>query len=248
MPFDGPHLRSALCSAAGLLAFASPGAAAGLLPPEPQWGGFYVGGQLGGAWSDTDWRYKNLNWFNTTGPNLVGTNFDLDADGVLGGGQLGFNYQSGAWVFGIEGSLAGAGIDGSRPSPFFPELDRYSTEIDWLTAVTGRVGYAQDRWLVYAKGGWAAADVELDLFDHDTPLHARSSTWADGWTVGGGLEYALCRSFSLGVEYDYAELDTDRWTLHCPACPSGLGGRVPVVDGDIKLQSVTARLNYRFGK
>jgi outer membrane immunogenic protein len=211
-------------------------------------GGFYLGGELGGAWSDADWRYDNRNWFNTTGPNLVGTNFHLDADGVLDGGQLGFNYQSGAWVFGVEGSLAGAGIDGSRPSPFFPALDRYITEIDWLTAVTGRVGYAQDRWLVYVKGGWAAANVELELFDHATPLHARSSDWADGWTAGGGLEYALRKRLSLGVEYDYAELDTDRWTLHCPACPSGLGGGVPAVDGDIKLQSVTARLNYRFGK
>ena len=63
MPLEGRSIRSALYGAvAGLLCFSTPGSAAGLLPaPETQWGGFYLGGQLGGAWSDTDWRYKNFN-------------------------------------------------------------------------------------------------------------------------------------------------------------------------------------------
>ncbi len=251
MSFKACRLGVALCAVgATLLLVVSRTLAADLAPaPESvQWSGFYIGGQIGGAWSETDWHYKNPNWFNTAGSTLVGTNFDLDGSGVLGGAQLGFNYQSRSWVFGIEGSAAGAGIDGSRPSPFFPALDRYSTQIDWLTTVTGRAGYAQDRWLAYAKGGWAGADIELDLFDHVTPLRARSSTWANGWTVGGGIEYAICKNFSLGGEYDYAELDIGSFTVRCPACPSGVGGGVPVVDGDARLQSVTARLNYRFGR
>ena len=49
------------------------------------------------------------------------------------------------------------------------------------------------------------------------------------------------------VSYDFAELDKDRWKINCPTCTSGVGGGVPVVDGDIQVQSVTARLNYRFG-
>jgi opacity protein-like surface antigen len=78
-------------------------------------------------------------------------------------------------------------------------------------------------------------------------VRANSSDWANGWIVGGGAEYAFCKSLSLGVEYDYADLDRDHWKISCPTCPSGVGGGVPVVDGDIKVQSVTARLNYRFG-
>lgn len=113
--------------------------------------------------------------------------------------------------------------------------------------MTGRLGFAQDRWLVYAKGGWAGADIELDLFDRITPVRARSDTWANGWTVGGGGEYALGKSLSLGVEYNYADRATGRWTVRCN-CPSGVGGGTPVVDGDIAIQSVTARLNYRFGQ
>jgi outer membrane immunogenic protein len=155
--------------------------------------------------------------------------------------------ESGSSVIGVEDSVAGADLDGSNRSPFFPTSDIYSADVDLLTTVTGRVGYAQGKWLAYAKGGWAGADVELTLFDRGTPVRANSSDWASGWTVGGGAEYAICNNLSLGVEYDYADLDKDRWKISCPTCPSGMDGGVPVVDGDIKVQSVTARLNYRFG-
>ena len=150
-------------------------------------------------------------------------------------------------VIGIEGSVAVACLDSSRRSPFFPTSDTYTADVDLLTTVTGRVGYARDKWLAYAKGGWAGADIELTLFDHGTPVRANSSDWANGWTVGGGGEYSICKNLSLGVEYDYAELDKDGWRISCPTCPSGVGGGVPVVDGDLSVQSVTARVNYRFG-
>jgi outer membrane immunogenic protein len=176
------------------------------------------------------------------------TDFDMDGSGFLGGGQAGFNYQSGAWVFGIEGSIAGTDLNDSIPSPFFPMSDRYSMDIDWLATVSGRIGYAHGRWLAYGKGGWAGAEVGLTLFDRFTPVRANSDTWANGWTVGAGGEYALARNVSLAVEYDYAELDTGRFTMRCPTCPSGVGGGVPVVAGEIEIQSVTARVNYRFGK
>jgi len=134
----------------------------------------------------------------------------------------------------------------SERSPFFPEADLYTTKINLITSITGRVGFACGRWLGYAKGGWSGDDIELDLFDHVTPVRANESTWANGWTVGGGAEYAFARSVSLGVEYDYAGLDIDRFTVRCPTCPLNVGGGVPVVDGDIAVQSVTARLNYHF--
>jgi outer membrane immunogenic protein len=231
----------------GLTLLASPSRSAEQTPDSHQWTGFYIGAQLGGAWSDADWRYDNFNWFNTIGPVLVCTKFALDESGVLGGGQAGYTYQTGAFVFGVEGSVAGADLAQSERSPFFPEADLYTTKINLITSITGRVGFACGRWLGYAKGGWSGADIELDLFDHVTPVRANESTWANGWTVGGGAEYAFARSVSLGVEYDYAGLDIDRFTVRCPTCPLNVGGGVPVVDGDIAVQSVTARLNYHFG-
>ena len=113
------RLYGAACAAiAVLLGLTAPASAAGLSPAEDvatNWGGFYVGGQLGGAWNDTDWHYKNPNWFNTLGPEIVINKFDMDGTGFLGGGQAGFNYQSGAWLFGIEGSVAGTDLSNSRP-------------------------------------------------------------------------------------------------------------------------------------
>jgi outer membrane immunogenic protein len=183
------------------------------------------------------------------GPTIVISKFGMDGSGVLGGGQVGFNHQSGAWLIGVEGSVAGADVSGNRRSPYFPTLDRYTSDIDVLATVTARVGYAWDRWLAYAKGGYAGADVELTLADHVALVRASSDTWANEWTVGAGAEYALGRRFSLGVEYSFADLDTGRFTLRCPNCgtnvPAGFG--TPAVDGDIAIQSVTARLNYHFG-
>jgi len=101
-------------------------------------------------------------------------------------------------VIGIEGSVAVACLDSSRRSPFFSTSDTYTADVDLLTTVTGRVGYARDKWLAYAKGGWAGADIELTLFDHGTPVRANSSDWANGWTVGGGGEYSICKNLSLG--------------------------------------------------
>lgn len=234
---------------AGLLLLATPCGAGDRLDPiaEPQWTGFYLGGQLGGAWSKSAWDYKNSNWFNTLGPELVISSFDIDANGFVGGGQTGFNFQSGAWIFGVEGSVAGTELDGHIRSPFFPDDDSYGVDVGWLAAVTGRIGYAWGRWLTYGKGGWAGADIELDLFDQVTPVRAKSNIWANGYTLGGGAEYDLRNGFSLAVDYAYIDLDTNRLTLRCPTCPSGIGGGVPAVDGDLEIQSVTARINYRFG-
>jgi outer membrane immunogenic protein len=244
---------AAFAAGAILTAMPAPAISAGLLSPaDPpiSWSGFYLGGQLGGAWSEADYRFTNANFFNTLGPVVLGRDFGFDADGVIGGGQLGYNYQTGRWVLGVEGSLGGAALDAAQPSPFFPTLDRYSTETGLIATVTGRVGYAHGRWLAYGKGGWAGADIELTMLDRTSPVRANSSRWADGWTGGGGLEYAIGRALSLGVEYNFIGLETGAWRLRCPGCGTDTlaGFGTPVVDGDVDIQSVTARVNYRFGK
>jgi outer membrane immunogenic protein len=233
---------------AAAIGSAVPAMAGSALPSVAmQWSGLYVGGDIGGAWSDSDWRYDNPNYFNTLGSTLLGTKFGFNSAGVLGGGHIGYNLQSGAWVFGVEGSVDGADLDDTRSSPFFPTLDRYTVKTDLLTSVTGRAGFASGRWLIYGKAGWAGADVSLDLLDTVLGVHASGSRWVNGWTAGGGIGYALNRQLSLGLEYDFTDLATDNWTVHCPACGTGVGLGTPVVNGDITVQAVTARLDYRFG-
>src|SRR5262245_2650503 len=126
MAHQACHFGTALCAVASLLSLTSPTAAGDLAhaPDVVQWTGVYVGGQLGGAWSDADWTYANPNWFNTLGAELLGTAFGFDSGGVIGGGQVGYNYQTGAWVIGIEGSLAGADLDDGHSGPWWP-TDKY---------------------------------------------------------------------------------------------------------------------------
>jgi outer membrane immunogenic protein len=243
------------CAMAGLLllagsaftgrVFAAPMAAA---PSNAQWAGFYAGGDLGGVWSKFDWTYTNPNYFNTIGPTLLGSDFNQNASGVIGGIFAGYNYQSGPWVLGIEISAAGSNLKREAPSPFFPAIDTYTAKLKWLTTATGRVGYAWDRWLVFAKGGWAGADVELTLFDNLALIGANSKTWANGWTVGVGAEYMLRDGISLGLAYNYVDLSIDGETVTCPLCGTGVGFGAPIVNGDIRMQSIMVRLSFYLGQ
>jgi len=178
----------------------------------------------------------------------LGREFDQSASGVIGGAFVGYNFQSGPWVYGIEFSASATGLDTTNVSPYFPATDTYTSRLTWLATATGRVGYAWDHWLVYAKGGYAGADVHFTLYDNTALVRADTSTWANGWTVGVGAEYMLTSAIALGVVYNYADLSVDGETVNCPACGVGIGFGTPVVDGDIRLQSVMARLIVFLGR
>jgi outer membrane immunogenic protein len=206
------------------------------------WSGFYSGAELGGAWSDMHWTYQNANTFNSVGPIVLGSAFDTNPEGVIGGFVGGYNYQTGPWVLGVEVAALATDADQDRASPFLPATDVYSVQLNWLTSIAGRIGYAADRWMLYAKGGWAGGAVDISLTDQAAGVYASKNEWATGWTVGGGLDYMLCRHISLGVAYDYADLNADNKTIACPGC--GAGFVSPLLDGDIKVQSVMARLTF----
>jgi opacity protein-like surface antigen len=133
-------------------------------PPAPivaayNWTGFYVGGHAGTTWGQTDWLFTD-----------AGTTVDPRFAGVLGGGQVGFNYQVGSWVFGVEADGSWTNAKGARPCPngFFFVCENH---IDSLFTVTGRIGFAVDRALFYVKGGYAAADYEArTVFNPDSQL------------------------------------------------------------------------------
>jgi outer membrane immunogenic protein len=210
------------------------------------WSGLYLGGQLGGGWSNVDWTQLNANYFDTLGPTVVGTNSDTKDSGILGGVFGGYNHQVGDWVFGLElaATATGADVQGAQASPFFPAIDTFRTQIDWLGTLAGRVGYAWDRWLVYGRGGWAGGDVTLTLNDQGALVRASKDTWVNGWTLGAGVEYRLWRCVALGLAYDYVELNLDGETVTCPRCGTGAGFGTPIIDSDIRLQSVMARVSF----
>ncbi len=147
------------------------------------WNGFYIGVHAGYAWSDIDWS---------------GTfNESLGGDGWLGGGQIGYNWQRGRLVYGVEADISSGWIDGGSGC--------CSHNLEWLYSVRGRVGVTSHdgRWLLYATGGVAWADIEYA----SAGFGGRSDTHF-GWVVGGGIERALAPRLTARLEYLYYDLDS----------------------------------------
>jgi len=178
------------------------------------WAGLYVGPYLGADGGFTNWNF-------TDGGDTVNPRFA----GLLGGGEIGYNYQIGEWVFGIEGDAAWTNAHGTRPCPtgFF-----YTCEINvnWLSTATARVGYAYwDRLLLYAKGGAVIAqDRAQSICDTNSqptisavvlvgcPSQSDSKTKA-GWTIGWGSEFGLTQNVSVKSEFMYFDLGSDRYNI-----------------------------------
>lgn len=185
-------------------------------PPAPiiaaapifTWTGFYAGVNAGYGWSDDDF-------------DAVDFADDEDDGGFVGGAQVGYNYQIGSFVVGVEGDLQYADFGREGVFNFVDEDgDVFSGELessDWFGTVRARAGVAFGQALIYATGGFAFADD------------------ANGWTAGGGVEYAFTNNLSLKIEGLYVSLDNDD--------DFDFGD----FDNDVDFGVVRAGLNFRFG-
>jgi outer membrane immunogenic protein len=205
------------------------------------WSGFYVGGHAGIAWSDasaTDLTLPGGGFFSFGPPLNV---FGFDSDGFIGGAQIGYQRQFGYWLLGAEASYSWAGLSQTIRSPFFPASDEERLEIGPIFMATARLGYAADHWLLYVKGGYAGGDVEFRAFDRVNNVGYSQSSWQHGWTIGGGIEYAISQRVTLGLEYNFIDLGADGGT--------GLntGGGPESYRLEAEVHAVTARLNLLFG-
>ncbi len=184
------------------------------------WTGLYLGGQIGYGWgTDTLTVY----------PAGFGTNFT--PNGVVGGGHVGFNYQINQFVAGIEGDVEGTGI--SRT--YSPGGAVYNTKIPVQGSIRGRLGVAFDQVLLYATGGGEFAGIDTNY----TGLGSFSHTQA-GWTVGGGIEYAITGNWSVRAEYRYT--DFGHFTDFTPIA-FGLGSSVTHHETE---NAVRAGFSYKF--
>jgi outer membrane immunogenic protein len=222
--------------------------AAPAVAPVYSWSGFYVGGHLGWGWEDSKTTVVN------TGA-LFPAGFVFDStrsDGFIAGGQAGFNYQVGPWVFGIEGDISWAQIRGSestlavlvpnRLSTTFPHLDR-------IAMATGRLGYAFDSWLIYLKGGWAWGEFQSNSHTINTVTGAivavsHGGETRDGWTIGGGVEWGFAPNWSLKAEYNFIDFGTERVTRNVITGVNA--GDVNIRDVDAQVHLVKAGINYHF--
>jgi outer membrane immunogenic protein len=171
-------------------------------PSYFSWSGFYIGLNAGYGFGQAD-----------VGP------VSLDLNGFVGGGTIGYNLQTGVWVWGIEGDF--------NYSAMKDDVGPVEVSVPWFATARGRIGYAGwNNMMPYITGGAAFAKLEVDAGaggnDSDTRV---------GWTIGAGLEYALYSAWSVKVEYLYADLGT-----------YDIAG----ADVDFTTNIVRAGVNYRF--
>ena len=219
-------------------------------PAVYNWTGVYLGGHVGYGTGMKDWT------------NSI---FDFDVKGFLGGGQIGVNQQVGNWVFGIEADASWSNIKGSQtltqggPLIGITQNGIAATTVDWVATVTGRFGFAQDRWLVYAKIGaaWAHENHTLRVSQFagipgaapaELTFAASGSDNRFGYVLGIGSEVALWGNWSFKSEYNYINLGNARTPL--TGTQTTLGVATPVAfNAEIQQAIHLAKfgINYRFG-
>jgi opacity protein-like surface antigen len=211
-----------------------------LLPPLPAWTGFYFGINAGGGWA------RAQSDFSVLGGQVFGTAVN-SLEGGLGGGQIGYNWQNGPFVAGVEADFQGAGLKGTLNAPcpvgFCAGLGAsFTQKMPWFGTVRGRVALATDAWLIYVTGGYAYArfDAEASASAVGAAAVISRNETRDGWTVGGGIEAALTRNFSAKVEYLYLDFGTSNITWTIPG--------LPTLNDASKIHAnvVRAGVNYRF--
>ncbi|MBN9445031.1 MAG: outer membrane protein [Bosea sp. (in: a-proteobacteria)] len=202
-------IAAGAASAADLPSRKGPVAAPVYIPPVFTWTGFYVGANAGYGWGNV-----NANGFANVG----------DLDGFVGGGQIGYNYQMGQFVLGLEADLQGADLSSGN------NLGLVRVKTDYFGTVRARVGFAIDRFMPYVTGGWAYGNVKTSI---PALAFSNDSSHTGGWTVGGGIEYAITNNLIAGVEYLYVDLGE-----------KNILGAGTKVGTDFSV--VRARLSYKF--
>jgi outer membrane immunogenic protein len=195
-------------------------------PTSIDWTGWYVGVQVGGAFGSANWTNPFSNLTDDPKPSAV-----------LGGGQFGVNWTRDSLLLGAEADFAGMDLKGSANDA---NGNTHTVHSHWLSLVTGRVGYAFSRYLVYAKGGAAFANERNKVVSATGALADSGTTTQYGWTVGGGVEYAINTNWSARVEYDYVDLPSRNIVL------SGTRLVSQPANVNFTIQKVVGGINYRF--
>jgi outer membrane immunogenic protein len=202
------------------------------------WGGFYVGGNVGVGFA------RDQSTFSFGGVPFATT--DTALFGAVGGGQAGFNWQSGALVLGAEADFDWSGAKGSISAQCAACATTTNAtlehDVDWFGTARARVGYAADGWLAYVTGGYAFGRVALKgtATAGGTTASLTQNSTPSGWTIGGGAELALGPNWSARLEYLYVDLGTINNTIVVP----GAGSLTD--SARVQMNVVRAGVNYRF--
>ena len=209
-------------------------------PPAYNWSGFYIGGNLGAAWTNGNYSDAAGNTFNGGGTST--TQF-------VGGGQVGANYEFwGGAVIGVEGDfewLPNTSNTSNTITDATGNTASLTANNRWLATVTGRLGYAFDRVLVYGKGGAAWVGASSPAITINGIPFTSTGNSNMGWTAGVGVEWAFAGTWSVRAEYDYVGLQSQSFTI--PAGAPGIFGGDTFTGNNRNISLFLAGLNYKFG-
>jgi outer membrane immunogenic protein len=183
--------------------------------PAANWSGFYIGFNVGYGFGKSDWDDPAVS---------------LSPKGAVYGGTIGYNLQTGTWLWGAEGDFDFSSIKGSTDCWYGLICE---TKNSWLATARGRLGYAGwDNWLPYITGGVAMGDIKASISGLGSANKTRF-----GWTAGVGLEYAFWSNWSVKAEYLYVDLGSFDCGIACGAATDNVS---------FKTNIARAGVNYRF--
>lgn len=225
------------------LAFKAP-----LVPATFSWTGCYLGAHVGGGWAHKEATdpVEAIQSDSVFGEITTGvTTVSVDPVGVVVGGQIGCDYQfAPAWVVGVEGAASGSTMKASTSFalPASGDTAQFTALTDFIASATGRLGYAADHWLFYAKAGaaWVGDKYDFTGSVTSTPFAFEGLDQRLGWMVGGGIDWAFYHHWSLALEYDFYQFGSYSVLMIDPNnAPSG----APV---DFKQSVQIAKLSLNF--
>ena len=243
------------------------------VPPPFTWTGFYVGANIGGIWSSGS---RSLTFFNPATaaflsgyePGGLGSN----RAGVIGGGQAGYNWQTGAFVLGVETDFDGTSLGKSTNFNSLPFAGtgiptgllgdslfvHAKANLDWLGTTRARLGFVatpDNRLMIYATGGvaYAGGSANFSVYDasNNFLLTGNPSSSRVGWTVGAGAEYALTNNWTIRGEYLYVDLGSNSFSTPAATFPvasnlAGFDGLYATGKINYNASIFRAAVNYKF--
>jgi outer membrane immunogenic protein len=266
----GLAMKKFLLASVAFAAIAGPAMAADMrLPPPPppvvyyDWTGAYIGFNAGSVWSQIDQTFPNPLLLGGTGPGS-GKNFSTSPSDGIFGFHAGAQWQWGAWVLGAEAALSGCfqecrASSGVVPPPGIPANTFFEHKITNLFTVGPRLGYAWDRFMIFATGGYASADLKTAACSQVTGLcnqgnlaRFNGASRNSGWYAGGGFDYMVHKGplvdVLLGLEYQHFDVGSKNAFCFNPGCNPATGWDEDLsAKGDIVRARLTIKTQgYRF--
>ncbi|HVR55405.1 MAG TPA: outer membrane beta-barrel protein [Pseudolabrys sp.] len=171
-----------------------------MVPSAPGWTGLYLGAHGGVAWLDASQAVTGpINI--TTCSTVPGARCDVDTTGAIFGGQVGYNWQSQNWVFGIEADASGTSLKKTQNVSPTVVVHNINEKVDWLASVRGRLGWAVGDTLFYGTGGVAFGHFDAGWSRPTGAARAQFDHTATGWVAGGGIEKMFSRNWSARLEF-----------------------------------------------